>query len=78
MTVTANGNDVDSPNKSVTVSGTAAGGNGVADPPNATLTLTDDETLPTVALVLTPSSIPETNGVSTVSGDACPAHRARR
>ena len=67
VTVTANGNAVDSPNKSVTVSGTAAGGHGVADPPDATLTLEDDETLPTVALVLTPSSISETGGVSTVT-----------
>ena len=67
VTVTANGNDVDAPNKSVTVSGTAAGGNSVADPPAVTLTLEDDETLPTVALVLTPSSISETGGVSTVT-----------
>ena len=66
VTVTANGNDVDSPNKSVTVSGTAAGGNGVANPPNVTLTLEDDDALPTVALALTPTSISETNGVSTV------------
>ena len=43
VTVTANGNAVDSPNKSVTVSGTAAGGNNVANPPNVTLTLEDDE-----------------------------------
>ena len=48
VTVTSNGNAVDSPDKSVTISGTAAGGNGVANPPNVTLTLTDDETLPTV------------------------------
>ena len=67
VTVTANGNAVDSPNKSVTVSGAAAGGNSVANPPNATLTLTDDETLPTVALVLSSSSISETGGVSTVT-----------
>ena len=67
VTVTANGNTVHSPNKSVTVSGTAAGGNGVVNPPNATLTLEDDETLPTVALILTPTSITETNGVSTVA-----------
>ncbi len=67
VTVRANGNDVDSPNKSVTVSGTAAGGNGVANPPNVTLTLEDDEVLPTVALVLDPASISETGGVSTVT-----------
>ena len=67
VTVTANGNDVDAANKSVTVSGTAAGGNSVADPPDVTLTLEDDDALPTVALVLTPSSISETGGVSTVT-----------
>ena len=67
VTVTANGNDVDSPNKSVTVSGTAAGGNGVADPSDATLTITDDDALPTVSLVLSPTSITETNGVATVT-----------
>ena len=67
VTVTGNGNSVDAPNKSVTVSGTAAGGNGVANPPDVTLTLEDDDALPTVALVLTPSSISETGGVSTVT-----------
>ena len=67
VTVRANGNAVDSPNKSVTVSGAAAGGNGVSNPSNVTLTLTDDETLPTVALALAPSSIAETNGVATVT-----------
>ena len=67
VTVRANGNAVDSPNKSVTVSGTAAGGNGVANPPNVTLTLTDDDALPTVSLALTPSSIAETSGVATVT-----------
>ena len=66
VTVTANGNDVDAPNKSVTVSGTASGGNGVANPPNVTLTLTDDDALPTVSLVLTPSSISE-GGAATVT-----------
>ena len=67
VTVTANGNDVDSPDKSVTVSGTAAGGNSVVNPPNVTLTITDDEDLPTVALVLAPSSITEDGGVSAVT-----------
>ncbi len=67
VTVTANGNAVDSPNKQVTVSGTASGGNGVAAPSSRTLTLTDDETLPTVMLVLSPASISESSGVSTVT-----------
>ena len=65
--MTANGNAVHSPNKSVTVSGTAAGGHGVVAPPDVTLTLEDDDALPTVALVLTPSSITETGGISTVT-----------
>ena len=69
VTVTANGNDVDSPNRSVTVSGTASGGNGVANPSNATLTITDDDALPTVSLVLSPASIAETDGVATVTAE---------
>ena len=67
VTVTANGNTVDSPDKSVTVSGTATGGNGVAAPSDVTLTLTDDEDPPEVTLVLSPASISETGGVSTVT-----------
>ena len=67
VTITANGNDVDSPDKSVTVSGTVAGGNNVAVPSNLTLTLSDDETLPTVALSLSPASISETGGVASVT-----------
>ena len=37
-------NDVDAANKTVTVSATATGGNGVANPADATLTVTDDDT----------------------------------
>ena len=67
MTVTANGNAVDAPDKQVTVSGTAAGGNGVATPLDVTLTIADDEALPTVTLTLSPTSISESGGVSTVT-----------
>ena len=68
VTVTANDNDTDSPDKSVTVSGTASDSLGLAnDPPSATLTLTDDEGTPTVTLALSPSSISENGGVSTVT-----------
>ena len=42
--VTAVDNDVDAANKSVTVSATVTGGNGVAAPSDVTLTLTDDDT----------------------------------
>ena len=68
VTVTAVNNDTDSPDKSVTVSGTASDSLGLAnDPPPAALTLVDDETLPTVALALSPASISENAGVSTVT-----------
>ena len=67
VTVTAHDNAVDAANKQVQVSGTTTGGNGMADPADATLTLADDETLPTAALVLNPSSISEAGGVSTVT-----------
>ncbi len=66
VTVTAADNNVASGNKQVTVSGTAAGGNGVAAPTDATLTLTDDDT-PQAALVLTPGSIGENGGIATVT-----------
>ena len=67
MTVTAEGDTTDEPNETVSVSGTATGGNGVANPSNVTLTLTDDETLPTVTLALSSSSISEGGGVTTVT-----------
>ncbi len=69
VTITAVDNDVDAPDKTVTVSGAASGGNGVADPADATLTIADDEGTPTVTLVLDPSSITESGSgnVSTVT-----------
>ena len=64
VTITAVDNDVDAPNKSVTVSATASGG-GVANPGNQTLTITDDEGVPTVTLALDPTTINESgNGNS--------------
>ena len=66
VTVMANGNLAASGSKSVTVSGTSAGGNGAADPADATLTITDDE-VPQVTLSLSPSSISENGGVATVT-----------
>ena len=67
VTVTAVDNATDAPDKSVTVSGTVAGGDGAADPADATLTLTDDDAAPTVALALSSTSMTEVGGVSTVS-----------
>ena len=67
VTLTAVNNAVDAPDKSVTVSGSASGGNGVSAPSSQTLTITDDEASPTVSLVLSPSSVGENGGVSTVT-----------
>ena len=55
------------PGRSVTVSGALANGQGAGAVTGASLTLTDDETLPTVALVLDPASISEEGGISTVT-----------
>ena len=68
VTVTANDNDVDAAaNKEVTVSATVSGGNGVAAPASVTLTITDDDAAPGVTLALSPSSIAENGGESTVT-----------
>ena len=68
VTITAVDNDIDAPNKSVTVSATASGGS-VANPADQTLTITDDEGTPTVTLVLTPATIDESgdDNASTVT-----------
>ena len=50
MTITAVDNSVDAPNKTVTVSAAASGGNGVASPSGVTLTINDDEGTPTVSV----------------------------
>ena len=63
VTITAVDNDVDGPNKSVTVSATASGG-GVANPGNQTLAITDDEGVPTVTLELDPATIDESGGTN--------------
>ena len=45
----------------------ATGGNGVAAPAAQTLTITDDDGLPTLSLKLNPASIGENGGRSTVT-----------
>ena len=65
--ITAAGNDdVHSGNRSVTVTGTLSNDQGAGSVTGVSLTLEDDETLPTVSLALSPSSISENGGVSTV------------
>ena len=65
VTITANDNSAVSGSKQVTVSATAAG-DVVEDPSDVTLTITDDEA-PQTTLLLSPSSISENAGVSTVT-----------
>ena len=77
VTITAVDNDVDAPDKTVTVSG-AVSLDGVTAPANVTVTITDDDEpavpeTPVVTLVLTPASIGENGGVSTVTATASPA-----
>ena len=67
VTVTAVPDTTDSADKRVTVSGAASGGNGAESPPAATLTIVDDDALPTLSLALSPTSIGEAGGVSTVT-----------
>ena len=67
VTVTSVNNVVDAPDKTVTVSGAATNSQGVTDPQNVTLTIRDNDAAPTVTLVLTPASIPEAGGTSTVT-----------
>ena len=67
VTITAVNNNVDAPNKEITVSGSASGGRDVEDPASQTLTITDDEGAPTATLKLTPDEIGEMGGVSRVT-----------
>ena len=67
VTVTAVNDDVDAPDKAVTVSATAANSQGVTNPPDAALTITDDDAEPRVTLHLDPPSISEVNGTSAVT-----------
>ena len=68
VTIRAVDNGVDAPDKKVTVRGSvASGGLGIAAPGNETLTIVDDEDTPTATLILTPDSIGEKRGSSTVT-----------
>ena len=71
VSVTAVDNDEDAPDRTVTVSGTVSLGT-VTAPLPVTLTITDDDE-PAVTLVLTPPSIAENGGVSTVTATVFPA-----
>ena len=61
VTITANDNHVKAPDKTITVQGTAANQQGVTDPADLTLTITDDD----VASLTAPSAIVVIEGDST-------------
>ena len=67
VTITGVDNEVDAPDKAVTVSATAANTNPdrVTAPAPVTLVITDDEVAPTVTLHLMPDSISENVGTAT-------------
>ena len=66
VTITAVDNTVDVPDKRVTVSAVAENAQGVTAPQAVTLTITNDDAA-AVALHLSPDSISEAGGVSTVT-----------
>ena len=66
VTVTVTGDDADEPNETFTVTLSNAPGATLGDA-TGTGTITDDDGPPTVTLVLTPDSIVESGGVSTVT-----------
>ena len=57
VTISAVDNALDEPNKSITVSGTASNLVGITQPPNVTLTITDDD--PTPSLTISSPSVTE-------------------
>ena len=76
VTITAVDNEVDAPDKSVTVSG-AVSLEGVTAPAAVTLTIADDDEPPVMPLVVTlllaPASIGEDGGMASVTASVAPA-----
>ena len=68
VTIAAVDNDVDAPDRTVTVTGTAANAYGLTGQPEAvTIDIVDDEAKPTAHLILNPPSVTESSGSSTVT-----------
>ena len=66
-TLTALDNETDAPDRQVTVNATAVNGHGIVPPLGVLLTITDDDPAPVVTMVLTPDSIGENGGSTTVT-----------
>ena len=67
VTVTANDDTTDAPDKEVTISGSAVNAQGVGAVTGTTLTITDDDAAPGVTLALADDSIAENGGSTTVT-----------
>ncbi len=67
VTITAVNNEVDAPDKTLQVQGMATNTQGVTDPADVILTITDDEAPPTVMLLLDPSTVKENGGETMVT-----------
>ena len=67
VTLTAVDNNVDAPDKRITVSAEASNSVGVTFPDDVTLTIRDDDDPPTVTLRLSPDTIGEDGGTSTAT-----------
>ena len=65
--ITANNDDLDTPDKTVRVAATASGGNGVADPASVTLTIEDGDPTPELTLELSAATIAESGGQAAVT-----------
>ena len=68
VTIAAVDNDVDAPDRTVTVTGTAANAYGLSGQPEAVnIDIVDDEAKPAAHLILNPPSVTERSGSSTVT-----------
>ena len=74
VTITAVDNSIDAPDRTVTVAGTASGGEEATGPASLTLTITDDEEAPTVTLTATAPEIWESGAGSSTTVSARLSH----
>ena len=74
VTITAVGNSKDEANKTVVVTGTATNSQGITQPANVDLTITDDDAAPTVTLALSPSAIAESGATNSATATASLDH----
>ena len=76
VTITATDDNVDAPDRRVTVSGRAGGTARAADPADVALTIADDEPTPRASLALSPALILEAGGASSVTASLSGASSA--